>query len=154
MKLDPKILRLAKEKYAANCHSRRSLMLDRLEDLRIRVPEFAALEKEQFRLGAEIAEACLSGDPEAMLLKIRPRAEAIAAKKESILVSNGLPASGEAEAACSVCGDEGFFAGRPCSCLMSVYREEQVKENSRLFRFASGDRRDFCPEDYSEEPNQ
>ena len=153
MKLDPKILRLAKEKYAALCHSRRSAMMDRLDELRLRVPEFAKLEREQFRLGAEIAEACLSGDPEATLAMIRPRAEAIAAEKEAILVSNGLPASGEAEIACNICGDEGFFDGKPCACLMKVYREEQIKENARLFRLTTGDRRDFDPSDYSETPN-
>ncbi|MBE6938057.1 MAG: hypothetical protein E7460_05835 [Ruminococcaceae bacterium] len=153
MKLDPKILKLAKEKHSAACHNRRSAMMDKLEDLRQRVPEFAALEKSQFRLGAEIAEACLSGDPEATLAAIRPRAEAIAQRKEAILTANGLPPSGEAEIACTLCGDEGFTGGRPCSCLMSFYRDEQFKENARLFRFVSGDRRDFLPGDYSEEPN-
>lgn len=153
MKLDPKMMRLAKEKHAALCYSRKSAMMDKLDDLRVRVPEFAQIEREQFRLGAEIAEACLSGDPEATLAMIRPRAEAIAARKEAILVANGLPASGEPEVACEVCGDEGFFGGRPCSCLMKVYRDEQIKENARLFRLTSGDRRDFRPLDYSEAPN-
>lgn len=153
MKLDPKMMRLAKEKHAALCHSRRSALMDKLDDLRIRVPEFARIEREQFRLGAEIAEACLSGDPEATLAMIRPRAEAIAAEKENILLANGLPASGEPEVACSICQDEGFFEGKPCSCLMKVYRDEQVKENARLFRLTTGDRRDFQPMDYSEMPN-
>ncbi len=154
MKLDPKILSLAKEKHAAALQRRRSAMQDRLDDLRGRVPEFAELEKAQFRLGAEIAEACLSGDPAATLAAIRPRAEAIAAKKEVILVANGLPASGEVEAACAVCGDEGFFSGKPCACLMKVYRDEQIRENARLFRLTKGDRRDFIPADYSDMPGQ
>ena len=153
MKLDPKMMRLAKDRHAALCHSRRSAMMDKLDDLRFRVPEFAEIEREQFRLGAEIAEACLSGDPEATLALIRPRAESIAAKKEEILLANGLPASGEPEVACAVCNDEGFYEGRPCSCLMKVYRDEQIKENARLFRLTAGDRRDFRPLDYSEAPN-
>lgn len=153
MKLDPKIIRLAKEKHSAALASRRSVMLAKLQELRENVPEFDRLEKAQFRLGAEIAEACLSGDPEATLAAIRPKAEAIAEKKEAILVANGLPASGEAEIACALCADEGFFDGKPCQCLMSYYRDEQIKENARLFRFSSGERRDFRPGDYSEEPN-
>ena len=153
MKLDPKMMRLAKDRHAALCHSRRSAMMDKLDDLRVRVPEFAQIEREQFRLGAEIAEACLSGDPEATLALIRPRAEAIAAQKENILVANGLPASGEPEVACSICQDEGFYEGKPCSCLMKVYRDEQLKENARLFRLTTGDRRDFRLLDYLESPN-
>jgi DNA replication protein DnaC len=36
---------------------------------------------------------------------------------------------------------------------MKVYRDEQVKENARLFRLTTGDRRDFRPLDYLESPN-
>lgn len=153
MKLDPKIMKLAKEKYEESRSERRSELLARLDELRRTLPEFADAERAQFSLGAEIAEACLSGNPEEKLAEIRPRAEAVAAQKEKILLANGLPASGEVEARCRICEDEGFVGGKPCACMMEVYRSVQMKENARLFRLSPGERRDFRPEDYSDGPN-
>ncbi|MBQ5972778.1 MAG: ATP-binding protein, partial [Oscillospiraceae bacterium] len=92
-------------------------------------------------------------DPAAVLARLQPQAEAAAAQKAKILTALGLPASGEPEIACPRCRDEGFVNGEPCVCFRRIYREEQLRENARLFRLSGGEKGDFRPEEFSAEPD-
>ena len=55
--------------------------------------------------------------------------------------------------ACPLCGDTGYRDGQICSCLMAVYRREQVKELSKLLNMRDDTFEAFRLDYYPPEPD-
>lgn len=130
MAYDGKILSRARDDVAARRQKNEAEHQRRRTMAFARLPELRALETETVRLMTGVATAALRRGENAgeAVLCARTDCEALAARRTALLASIGLPADYlEEHFDCPKCRDTGYVMGKPCECLLALYREEAVK---------------------------
>lgn len=135
MALDGIIFARAREEYARRADSRKLELNRRRADLYREKPELAELDAEIRGLMPQLAFVTLSGGEkvEEKIAELAKQSEALQTRRGRILKEMGFPEDWlEDKVCCQRCNDSGFAGGKPCECLMELYRAEQAKELSSL----------------------
>ena len=155
MSLDGKLLARARERLAEVRAENEREQTRRQERAWAAVPELKDIDARQRELFAGVLEATMGGGSEGALQTLDEQSLALRARKAELLAKAGFPADYlEDIVSCKQCRDTGLAPdGRPCLCLMRLYKAEQAKELSSLMRLQKDDFRDFDLRYYSTEPD-
>ncbi len=153
MSFDVKVLRRAMDTYSQNKREHDRRFEQRRAEVIARIPELGAIERELNVLGLAIAGAVVAGgDPTAKIQEIKHKSAALRKRQAELLTAAGLPEDYLIQKdLCPHCGDTGYVGSQPCECFLAIYRSEQTKELSSLFRIAPGRFADFDLSLYSAE---
>ncbi|HHX72957.1 MAG TPA: ATP-binding protein [Clostridiales bacterium] len=153
MTFDVKVLRRTMEVHAQNKQEHDRMFQNRRAEVIARIPELGKIESELNLLGLSIAGAVVAGgDPTSKIRDIKDKANALRKRKAELLKAAGYPEDYLTQKdLCPQCGDSGYIGSRPCECFLAIYRKEQTKELSSLFRIAPGRFSDFDLSLYSTE---
>lgn len=135
MSLDGKLLARAKARIDERRKSREREYEERRRAAYEKDPEIARADAEIKTAVIDAIAAALrdGGDPAGAILRIKDRSLTLQENRAYLLAKAGFPADWLTESAfCPKCRDTGYNGTELCSCLMDAYREEQVKELSRL----------------------
>ena len=155
MSLDGKLLARARERLAEVRAENEREQARRQERAWAVVPELKDIDARQRKLFAGVLEAAMGGGPDEVLRRLDTQSLTLRARKEELLMVAGFPAGYlEDIVSCEQCRDTGLAPdGRPCQCLMRLYKAEQAKELSSLMRLQKDDFRDFDLRYYSDMPD-
>lgn len=107
------------------------------------IPRLREIDGQLRRLLGEVIGLTLrrDGEARAALEAVQARSEALQREKAALLSENGLPPDYLDEIySCRLCRDRGFDAGgKPCRCLLELYRREQARELSSLLKLGADD---------------
>jgi len=157
MSLDNTILARARAALSEQNRKREEQLLSRRTAIYRRVPEIAATDARLRQLMGELLEVTLTGGPdvEQKVDAIGRRSLQLQQQRRELLKQAGFPRSYlDDDPACPDCGDSGFIKGRPCECLMELYREGQAKELSSLCHLQGESFDTFRLHWYSDVPDQ
>lgn len=135
MALDGKILARAKASLAEKRQIHNSQMDTRLRSVYARVPRVHELDIEIRSTMTELFGAALVPDGASLVEDIHMRNAELQAQRRSELIRAGFPDGYlDEEYLCNNCRDTGYDNMVICSCLMEMYKDEQRKSLSSLFR--------------------
>ena len=129
MTYDGKILALARDDVAARRQKNEAEHQRRRTEAFARLPELRALEAEITRLMTGVATTALQRGENAgqAVLNARSDCARLEARRAQLLASIDLPADYLSERFdCMKCRDTGYVMGKPCGCLLALYRAEAV----------------------------
>ncbi len=135
MALDGKLLRRALDRYEEANRLRSEHARFLREEIYEKDPRIGELDRLLRSTVAEAAALALAGgrDPEEAVAAIQERNLAYQEERAERIAALGYPRGCiDEEPACPLCADRGYVGSKPCRCLMTLYREEQRKELSRL----------------------
>ncbi|MCL2580138.1 MAG: ATP-binding protein [Oscillospiraceae bacterium] len=122
------------EALAARKQAAREGALRRREEVRRRLPELAAIEREMATQSARVARLMIT-DPERAPGKIEALAEQnlrLQAKREALLAGAGYPPDYLAEHyTCAECQDSGYILNKRCGCMRALLRSEAAAQLGR-----------------------
>ena len=135
MALDGKLLARAK----AALEEKRKLAEDLFERKVLRVyavaPQVRALDSEIRATMTALVRAALTPDGESQIAEIRSRNILLQEQRRRELLQAGFPVDYlDDDYICPDCRDTGYSGTKICSCLMNLYKEEQKKSLSNLFK--------------------
>lgn len=137
MSLDGKILARAKETLLEKRRYHDEQMNSRLKNVYARAPGIRDLDDEIRNTMSELFGAALTPDNEAVIEDIRLRNIELQARRESELKRAGYPGGYLSDDyICPNCRDTGYVGPEMCSCLRELYKIEQRKSLSKLFRLS------------------
>ena len=135
MALDGKLLRRALDRYEEANRLRSEHARFLREEIYEKDPRIGELDRLLRSTVAEAAAVALAGghDPEKAVAAIQERNLAFQEERARRIAALGYPKGCiDEEPVCPLCSDRGYVGSKPCRCLMTLYREEQRKELSRL----------------------
>ena len=155
MSLDGKLLARARERLAEVRAENVREQERRQERAYAAVPELKNIDARQRELFAGVLEAAMGGGSDEALQALDAQSLALRARRTELLAGAGFPGDYlEDVVSCKQCRDTGLAPdGRPCQCLMGLYKAEQAKELSSLMRLQKDDFRDFDLRYYSTAPD-
>ena len=135
MPLDGKLLARAKTALEEKRRLNEEMYERRRERAYARIPRIRALDAELKALMPELISVALTPDSGDAIEDIRMRNLELQDEKRRELLRAGLPEDYLDDGyICPVCRDTGFADTRICNCLMALYKDEQKKSLSSLFK--------------------
>lgn len=156
MSLDGKILARAKTRLDARRAENERRMSQRRALAYARDQRIAEIDSEMKRTVIDAIDVALKkgGDPVEALDAIRDRSLSLQEERALALTRAGLSPDYLSDSYfCPKCKDTGYDGTRLCSCLMDLYKEEQVKELSQLLKLGEESFDSFRLDYYSDEPD-
>ena len=153
MALDGKLLARSRERLAER-RAENEQEQQRRQTLAYEViPRLREIDAQLRRMLGEVIGLTLRRDSEAQLARVEAQSEALQREKTELLRAHGLPADYLDEIySCPDCRDRGYGSdGRPCHCLMELYRLERARELSALLKLGADDFSQFDLGYYSDE---
>ncbi|MEG0876931.1 MAG: ATP-binding protein [Oscillospiraceae bacterium] len=133
MALDGKILARVRQTIADTKRDNEAEQNRRRAQAFERVPALRAIEIETGKLMIGVASDALKKGTNAgdAVLGVRDRCESLQARKGELLRENGFPENYLDDIfACPHCRDTGYVLGKPCKCLLELYKSETARELS------------------------
>ena len=140
MAYDGKVMRRALARFDEDKQRRAAEFADRQQRLFARAPRLRQIDEElRGTMSGVIAAALRQGeDPLPAIRRAQDENLELQRQRAELLVSLGYPMDyWEEKPACAVCGDTGYVGQKVCTCLQKYYKEEQIKELSRMLDLGS-----------------
>ena len=156
MSLDGKILARAKARLDERRAENERMMGRRRATAYARDPRIAEIDAQMKRTVIDAIDVALKkgADPVEALDEIRDRSLSLQEERALTLTAAGFSPDYLSESyICPKCKDTGYDGTKLCSCLMDLYREEQVKELSQLLKLGEESFDSFRLDYYSDEPD-
>jgi len=135
MAFDEKVMRRAQLRFEERKQRHSAQQSELRSGIYQAVPELGEIDREiRQTMSKIISRALVEGrDPLPAIRVLRDENMALQRRRQDLLAEHHLaPDCLEEKPLCAKCGDRGYVGGRICSCLLDCYREEQVKELSRM----------------------
>lgn len=154
MSRDPRLMALAREVLNERREARTREQIRREEEVFAKSPRAREIMRETERTMRELfALALKSGSQECEIDAIRQRNLAFQEQLRRELVLSGFPETYlDDSPSCALCADTGFAGQKICSCLDALYKAEQTKSLSSLFKLGRESFETFRLEYYDDEP--
>ena len=153
MAYDGKLLARAKTRLD---EARRARETERTRRLRVVYEAAPDVQKTDAAIRANMARAvksAVSGDTGA-IAEARAENGLLQQEREALLIGAGFPADYTDETyACEKCRDTGYVGTALCGCLLELYREEQRRDLSALFKLGDQTFDSFSLEWYDDRPD-
>lgn len=137
MAYDGRILALARDDVAERRRKNDAEHQRRRAEVYEKLPALRAVETEITRLMTGVATAALQRGENAgqAVHNARSDVEVLEARRTQLLAGLGLPPDYlDEHFDCENCRDTGYVMGKPCGCLLELYRTEAVRELSATLR--------------------
>ncbi len=156
MALDGKILARANARLAQRRREREAEAVRRTQEAYEKLPRLREIDQALRGLLADTVGYALQHetDPTAAIEEIKDESLRLQKERAELLTAAGLGADYTDEHPdCLICEDRGYHDGRPCVCLMALYREEQTKALSALLNLGEENFSKFRLDYYDEAPD-
>ena len=143
-----KILEKRREKAESEAEARKEEIISKL-------PEVAEIQRQLYENGFNVSQLFLyEGDKEARVKELHEKSDALIAKRNTILVSNGYNADAfSPKYTCPACSDKGYINSRRCACHLNILKDLMRSEVEKRAPLSDCTFENFSLDYYSDEPD-